>query len=85
MRHIIKHQSLPRLQGAIKTVVADHITGKTGHPTQPIRVRFLASRSRAKNLGTVGHLQRIRHMAGGRRIQNSLITVGINDIQHFGD
>ena len=63
-------------------VFADHVAGKAGGPGQTAGIWQLAGGRSVWQRRGVGHLQHVRHMAGGGSVQNSHRQIGRHDVQH---
>jgi hypothetical protein len=85
VRHVIEQQPLARSQRGIEAVVADDVTGQAAGATEPVAVCLVTHAAGSEDFRPVGHLQRVGHVAGGRDVEDRLVAVGAEYVEHLGD
>ena len=81
-RHVFQDELVALLQGAVKGIVADDVAGEAGRPAEPIGKRLFLRFAAALQGRAVGHFQHVRHMAGGRNVQNGDVDPVVHRLQH---
>ena len=67
----------------VEGIIADHVTRKTGHGGEAVGVFLLSGFSGILKRRAVGHLQHVRHVAGGGGIQNQSPDAVIHNVHDF--
>ena len=70
--HVLKDQLVSDRERAVKCIVANHVTGQAGDPPESIPIGALSGGGFPvqRDVRAVGHLKDVRHVGGGRNIEN---------------
>ena len=83
--HIAEHQQISHVGNGVHAVIPDDIPGQAGRPGKAYRAGLFTGFLCAQQRRAVGHLNDIRHMAGGAGIQNRNCGIAVlHYIQYAG-
>ena len=82
--HITKDDAVAYGEGLIEGVGADGVAGEAGRAGEGVGMGLLPRLAAAEDGRTVGHLNDVGHVAGGRGIEDG-DGVLLLDVEHLGD
>ena len=85
MRHVGEYKPAAADERFVERVVADNVASQAGGAAQTVGVRFFAWHGAANDAGSVRHLDHVRHVVGGRCVEDGDGHAVVDDIKHLGD
>lgn len=82
--HVTEDDAVADGEGLVEGVGADGVTGEAGRAGEGVGMGLLPRLAAAEDGRTVGHLDDVGHVAGGRGIEDS-DGVLLLDVEHLGD